>query len=59
MNLSRPIQLGMLLTALAVPGSMALAQEQGQQMPMMGHGMMDQGMMQGGRCPGMMQGVPA
>ena len=38
MNLRRPIQLAMLLSALAVPG--ALAQEQGQQqMPMMGHGM--------------------
>ena len=38
MNLRRPIQLG-LLVALAVTGSMTLAQEQGQQMPMMGQGM--------------------
>ena len=36
-----------------VTGSMALAQEQGQQMPMMGHGM--QGMM--GGCPMMGQGM--
>jgi hypothetical protein len=56
MNLRRPIQLAMLLTALAVPGSMAIAQEQGQQMPMMGQGTMGPGMMQGGMGPGMMQG---
>ena len=49
MNVRRPLQQGVLLTALG-PGAMALAQEQGkqeqeqeqeQQMPMMGQGMHD------------------
>jgi hypothetical protein len=39
MNVRRPLQLGVLLTALAPLGAMALAQEQDQQMPMMGQGM--------------------
>jgi hypothetical protein len=56
MNLNRQMQLGVLLITLAVPGSMAIAQEQGQQMPMMGQGTMGPGMMQGGMGPGMMQG---
>ena len=57
MNLCRQIQLSALLIALAVPGSMAIAQEQGQQMPRMGQGTgMGPGMMQGGMGPGMMQG---
>ena len=53
MNFRRPIQLGVLLFALVVSGSMAIAQEQGQQVPRMGEGT---GMMQGGMGPGMMQG---
>ena len=56
MNLNRQMQLGVLLITLAVPGSMAIAQEQGQQMPMMGQGTMGPGMMQSGMGPGMMQG---
>ena len=42
MSVDRPIQLGVLLIALVVSGSVALAQEQGQQGPMkqpMGNGM--------------------
>ena len=57
MNLRESIPLGVLI-ALAVPGAMALAQEQGQQMPMMDqgmHGTMGQQMDQGG-CP-MMGGM--
>jgi hypothetical protein len=56
MNLRRPIQLGLLLTALVVPGAVAIAQEQDQQMPTKGQGTMGPGMMQGGMGPGMMQG---
>ena len=57
MNLCRQIQLSALLIALAVPGSMAIGQEQGQQMPRMGQGTrMGPGMMHGGMGPGMMQG---
>ena len=56
MNLRRPIQLGLLLTALVVPGAIAIAQEQDQQMPTKGQGTMGPGMMQGGMGPGMMQG---
>ena len=56
MNLYRQMQLGLLLTTLSVPGSMAIAQEQGQQTPMAGQGTMGPGMMQGGMGPGMMQG---
>jgi hypothetical protein len=56
MNLRRPIQLGLLLTALVVPGAIAIAQEQDQQMPMTGQGTMGPGMLQGGMGPGMMQG---
>jgi hypothetical protein len=56
MNLCRRIQLGALLIALAVPGSGAIAQETGQQMPMMGQGTMGPGMMHDGMGPGMMQG---
>ena len=52
MNFRRPIQLGVLLFALVVSGSMSIAQEQGQQVPRMGEGT---GMMQGGMGPGMMQ----
>ena len=49
MKLCRQIQLSALLIAFAVPGSMAIAQEQGQQMPRMGQGTgMGPGMMQGG-----------
>ena len=55
MNLYRQMQLGLLLITLSVPGSMAIAQEQGQQMPA-GQGTMGPGMMQGGMGPGMMQG---
>ena len=55
MNLYRQMQLGLLLITLSVPGSMAIAQEQGQQMPMAGQGTMGPGMMQGGMGPGMMQ----
>jgi hypothetical protein len=61
MNVRRPLQLGVLLTALVPLGAMALAQEQGQQVPMMGQGMhdtmgqqTDQPMM--GSCPMMGQG---
>ena len=53
MKLHRPIQLGVLLIALAVPGSMVLAQQGQQQMPMMGQGA---GGMMGG-CPTMMGGM--
>ena len=61
MNLCRQIQLSALLIALAVPGSMAIAQVPDQQMPMMGQGTMGPGMtapgmMQGGMGPGMTQG---
>jgi hypothetical protein len=56
MNLCRRIQRGALLIALAVPGSVAIAQETGQQMPMMGQGTMGAGMMHGGMGRGMMQG---
>ena len=57
MNFRRPIQLGVLLFAFVVSGSMAIAQEQGQQVPRMGEGTgMGPGMMQGGMGPGMMQG---
>ena len=51
MNLNRQMQLGVLLITLAVPGSMAIAQEQGQQTPT-GQGTMGPGMMQGGMGPG-------
>ena len=57
MNLRKSIPLGVLIT-LAVPGAMALAQEQGQEMPMMDqgmHGTTGQQMDQGG-CP-MMGGM--
>jgi len=61
MNVRRPLQLGVLLTALVPLGAMALAQEQDQQMPMMGQGMhgtmgqqTDQPMI--GGCPMMGQG---
>ena len=37
MNLRKPIQLGLLLTALVVPGAIALAQEQSQQEPATDH----------------------
>ena len=64
MNLCRQIQLSALLIALAVPGSMAIAQVPDQQMPMMGQGTMGPpgmtqapGMMQGDKGPGMMQGM--
>ena len=60
MNVRRPMQFGVLLTALVPLGAMALAQEQGQQVPMMGQGMhgtmgqqTDQPMM--GSCPMMGQ----
>ena len=56
MNLRRPIQLGLLLIALVVPGAIAIAQEQDQQMPTKGQGTMGPGMMQGGMGPGMMMG---
>jgi hypothetical protein len=56
MNLRRQIRLSALLVALAVPGSVAIAQEQDQQMPMMGQGTTGPGMMQGGMGPGMMHG---
>lgn len=62
MNLCRRIQLSALLIALAVPGSMAIAQVPDQQMPMMGQGTMGPGMTQapgvtqGDKGPGMMQG---
>ena len=56
MNLYRQMQLGLLLITLTVPGSMAIAQEQGQQTPMVEQGTMGPGMMQGGMGPGMMQG---
>jgi hypothetical protein len=53
MNFRRPIQLGVLLFAFVVSGSMAIAQEQGQQVPRMGEGTgMGPGMMQGGMGPG-------
>ena len=61
MNVRRPLQLVVLVTALVIPGAIVLAQDQGQQMPMMGQGMhgsmgqpMDQPMM--GGCP-MMGGM--
>ena len=61
MNVRGSLRLGVLLTALVVTGAMALAQEQGQQVPMMGQGMhgtmgqqTDQPMM--GGCPMMGQG---
>jgi hypothetical protein len=57
MNLCRQIQLSALLIALAVPGSMAIAQDPGLQMPMMGEGTMGPGMKQGVIGPGMKQGV--
>ena len=56
MNLCRQIQLSALLIALAVPGSMAIAQDPGLQMPMMGEGTMGPGMKQGIIGPGMQQG---
>jgi hypothetical protein len=56
MNVLRSLRLGVLLTALVVTGAMARAQEQGQQVPIMGQGMhgpmgqqTDQSMM--GGCP--------
>ena len=61
MNVRRPLQLVVLVTALVIPGVIVLAQDQGQQMPRMGQGMhgsmgqpMDQPMM--GGCP-MMGGM--
>ncbi len=61
MNVRRPLQLVVLVTAPVIPGAIVLAQDQGQQMPMMGQGMhgsmgqqMDQPMM--GGCP-MMGGM--
>ena len=56
MNLCRQIRLSALLLTFAVPSSVAIAQEQDQQMPMMGQGTMGPGMMQGEMGPGMMQG---
>ena len=62
-NVLRSLRLGVLLTALVVTGAMARAQEQGQQVPIMGQGMhgtmgqqTDQSMM--GGCPmmGLMAG---
>ena len=61
MSVRRTLQLVVLVTALVIPGAIVLAQDQGQQMPMMGQGMhgsmgqpMDQPMM--GGCP-MMGGM--
>ena len=61
MSVSRTLQLVVLVTALVIPGAIVLAQDQGQQMPMMGQGMhgsmgqqTDQPMM--GGCP-MMGGM--
>jgi hypothetical protein len=56
MNRCRRLQLSALLIALTVPGSMAIAHELNQPMPMMGQGTMGPGTMQGGMGPGMMQG---
>ena len=61
MSVRRTLQLVVLVTALVIPGAIVLAQDQGQQMPMMGQGMhgsmgqqTDQPMM--GGCP-MMGGM--
>ena len=61
MSVRRTLQLFVLVTALVIPGATVLAQDQGQQMPMMGQGMhgsmgqqTDQPMM--GGCP-MMGGM--
>lgn len=56
MNLCRQIQLSALLIALAVPGSIAIAQDPGQQMPMMKQGVIGADMKQGVIGPGMQQG---